>query len=368
MADLAVLAAQTAAVHQMLKSGDTVIAACSGGADSVALFHFLYTHATRYGICLRCAHVNHAMRPGACEEDAAFVASLCAAWGVPLDVCTLRPPAGAGEAWARGERYAFFDALARRFCAKVATAHTRGDNAETVLLNLARGAGVHGAGGIPPVRGAYIRPLLCCTRAEVLEYLARHGLSHREDATNETLCYARNRMRLAALPALEQARPGAAAGLARIEKHGYYAMLYTNLYWLEEKLVYDRIQPYDIWLAQWANRPTFQHPFGMWQYTSTGLVAGVSGRVDLDEARKDYPRIIRQAGLNKLDSSVPLPPPAPEPPQPEYRYYVVRPGDTLWGIAEKELGSGFRYLEIVELNHLSGTVIYPGQILRLPPR
>lgn len=154
----------------------------------------------------------------------------------------------------------------------------------------------------------------------------------------------------------------------RIEELGYYAMLYSNLYWLEQRLDYARISPYDIWLAQWADRPTFQHPFGMWQYTSTGLVAGVNSRVDLDEARKDYPRIIRQAGLNKLDSSVPLPPAQPEPPEPEYRDYVVQPGDTLWGIAEKELGSGTRYLEIVELNHLQGDVIYPGQILRLPLR
>lgn len=181
----------------------------------MALFHFLFFEKDRLGITLRAAHVNHGVRGDAADADEAFVRAQCECCGVPLDVCHLVPPPSFSEDWGRRQRYAFFDALAARFNAKVATAHTLSDNAETVLLHLARGAGMHGAGGIPPVRGVYVRPLLACTRGDVEAYLAKGGFSYVTDATNAQSDYARNRVRQTLLPALEAVHPGAAHALAR---------------------------------------------------------------------------------------------------------------------------------------------------------
>ena len=120
--------------HQMLQKGDTVIVALSGGADSMALFHFLFSVQNVWGLRLRAAHVNHGLRGAAADGDAAFVRAQCAARGVPLDETLLSPPENAGEEWGRQERYAFFARLAQAHGAKVATAHTCSDNAETVLF------------------------------------------------------------------------------------------------------------------------------------------------------------------------------------------------------------------------------------------
>lgn len=207
--------AEYIAQHHMLQKGDTVIVALSGGADSMALFRFLLSWRETFGIALRAAHVNHGLRGADADADAAFVRGQCAAYGVLLDEIRLSAPKNAGEAWGREQRYRFFAQLARRYKAKVATAHTASDNAETVLFRLARGASVRGAAGIPPVREIYIRPLLWAQRAQIEAYLARCGVPHVTDATNETDRYARNRIRHGALPALEQAHSGAAQNLVR---------------------------------------------------------------------------------------------------------------------------------------------------------
>lgn len=215
MADLETLALRAITQHQMLKNGDTVIVALSGGADSVALFHFLFSNRDALGIRVCAAHVDHGLR-AASAADASFVRALCAQWGAALYETRLAPPpAGASEEWARCERYAFLEKTAAALHAKVATAHTQNDNAETVLLNLARGACVRGAAGVPPVRGPFIRPLLDVSRAEVEAYLAAQNLPHVEDESNAGDRYARNRVRHAVLPALESAHPGAARALTR---------------------------------------------------------------------------------------------------------------------------------------------------------
>ncbi|MEG1011201.1 MAG: tRNA lysidine(34) synthetase TilS [Ruthenibacterium sp.] len=205
------------AEHQMIKNGDTVIVACSGGADSVALLHFLFTQKAALGISLRAAHVNHGLRGAQADADAAFVRALCKRLDVPLEEQCLTPPPAANEAWCRDQRYAFFASLCASYGthAKMATAHTQNDQAETVLLHLARGAGLHGACGIPPVRGNIIRPMLTVTRTQVEAYLAQNGQSYVTDASNQTDAYARNRVRHAAMPALESVNPKAGAALAR---------------------------------------------------------------------------------------------------------------------------------------------------------
>ncbi len=157
-----------------------------------------------------------------------------------------------------------------------------------------------------------------------------------------------------------------------VEKAGYYTMIYANLNWLSNYLDMSILDRFDIWLAQWGSKPTFSGSFGMWQHSSTGRVSGINGDVDLDISYRDYPAIIAKNGLNKWDGSIPAPSPTPEPnpsPEPtpgESFDYTVKPGDNLWDIAQRFLGAGTRYNEIVSLNNLDSTTIYPGQILKIP--
>lgn len=189
-----------------------VLVACSGGADSVALLHLLRG---MDGVDVVCAHFNHCLRGAESDRDEAFVRGLCAEWDVAFyagrgDVAGFAGKARRGtEEAARALRYRFLRETAKKTgCARVATAHTADDNAETVLLNLVRGAGTRGLAGIPPVRGSeaagvkIIRPLLDATRTEIEEYLLENGLSHVEDSSNEGDAYARNRLRHHVTPLL----------------------------------------------------------------------------------------------------------------------------------------------------------------------
>ncbi len=200
--------------YEMLQTGDTVIAALSGGADSVALFRVLAAAAPRLGICLRAAHVNHGMRGAQADADEAFVRDLCRKLEIALDVEHLAAPQKASEEWAREKRYSFFERISAEHSAKIVTAHTANDNAETVLFRLARGTAVRGAAGIPPVRGVFCRPILWAERKDVLAYLERCGQNYVTDQTNETDAYARNRIRHGALPSLAAAHEGAVRNIA----------------------------------------------------------------------------------------------------------------------------------------------------------
>ena len=147
----------------------------------------------------------------------------CGALGVPLRVFHAAertdtvdaPPPHAGEDWARRLRYACFERLCEEGIDAVATAHTANDQAETLLLRLARGTGLHGAAGIRPRRGCYLRPLLCLNRADTEAVCRAAGQTWVTDETNETDAYARNRLRRAALPALRSTNEAATENLAR---------------------------------------------------------------------------------------------------------------------------------------------------------
>ena len=144
-----------------------------------------------------------------------------------------------------------------------------------------------------------------------------------------------------------------------IEKAGYYAMFYCNLNWLNNYLYKDELLPkYDLWLAQWnIDKPSCT--CGIWQYSSTGKIDGIDGNVDLDVSYKNYPEIMQSKGLNgfnKYDNS----------PNINYFNYTVKKGDTLWAIAQRYLGSGYKYKEIKSLNALNSDMIYPGQTLKIP--
>lgn len=153
--------------------------------------------------------------------------------------------------------------------------------------------------------------------------------------------------------------------LSAIEDAGYYAMLYANKHWLTNILDYDRLKRFDVWLAEWREKPTWSGNFGIWQYTSDGRVDGISGRVDMDIAYKDYPAIIRKAGLNGLGdkpvTSEPKPAPAPKPLN---STYTIKKGDTLSQIAAR---FGTSVAKLVQLNGIKNPdLIYVGQVLKLP--
>lgn len=205
----------------LFKSGDRVIAACSGGADSMALLLFLLRCRRTLAIEVLATHVNHGIRGVRAQADANFVLAFCRKNGVEFFLYDAQRegveiPATPSEDWARRLRYGWFDTLAAQEEAKIATAHTLSDQAETLLFRIARGTGLHGMAGIPPRRGAYVRPCLCLTREETVAYCAALGQSYVEDETNAQDTYARNRLRHDAIPALEYANPAAVRSIGRL--------------------------------------------------------------------------------------------------------------------------------------------------------
>lgn len=197
---------------KMLEPGCSVVAGFSGGADSSVLVHFLSRYCPARGITLTAAHVNHGLRGPESDSDEALAARWCEQNGVELKVlhADVRETAQrrhiGEEECGREVRYSFFRSLSGE-SGRIATAHTLSDCAETVLLNLTRGAGARGLGGIPPVRGNIIRPLINITRAEVEAYCGYYGLSYATDSTNLQPDYTRNRIRLQVIPFLREINP-----------------------------------------------------------------------------------------------------------------------------------------------------------------
>jgi tRNA(Ile)-lysidine synthase len=202
--------------RRLFGPADRVLVALSGGPDSTALVAALAAlRAAGEVAAVHALHVDHGLRPGA-EEDAACAATACERLGVPLERAKVRVGPGNVQAAARRARYAALRAMAERVGAtRIATGHTRTDQAETVLLRLLRGAGARGLAGIPPRRGSLVRPLVDRSRAEGIRYIEALGLPWREDPTNATLRFARNRVRHALWPAVLALAPAAERALAR---------------------------------------------------------------------------------------------------------------------------------------------------------
>lgn len=198
--------------YDMVQPGDTVVCALSGGADSAALLFGLYLLKDKLGIQLEAAHFNHHLRGEESDRDEAFVRDFCHRYDVPLHLGSgeVKPGKKGLEAAAREARYAFLRSLP----GKIATAHTADDNAETVLLHLIRGTGLKGLGGITPVSGKVIRPMLSVTRAEVENFLEEWCLSHIEDSSNEGDAFLRNRIRHHVMPLLKAENPKIAENLS----------------------------------------------------------------------------------------------------------------------------------------------------------
>jgi tRNA(Ile)-lysidine synthase len=183
-----------------------VVVLLSGGRDSVCLLDLAVRHAGP----VTALHVNYGLRESA-DGDEAFCADLCARLGVPLHVHRAGSPDGNVQAWARALRYA----EAAKHDGLIATGHTASDQVETVLYRLAASPGRRALLGMPEREGRVIRPLLGSTREEVTAYCVERGLQWREDPTNDSLDFARNRVRHELLPALRSLHPAAEANILR---------------------------------------------------------------------------------------------------------------------------------------------------------
>ncbi len=200
--------------RRMIARGDTVLAGVSGGADSMCLLAALRAYQEVEWFGLIAVHVEHGIRGSESLADAEYVRNFCEERGIRHEIVRVDAPAYASEhkisleESARRLRYSAFDRLAAGFGqpafggVKIAVAHHREDQAETVLWQLIRGSDIKGLGGMRPARGTLIRPLLCADRGEIEAFLRREGISWREDATNLDRHFTRNRIRLDIMPEL----------------------------------------------------------------------------------------------------------------------------------------------------------------------
>ncbi len=197
--------------HHLLGRGDNVLVAVSGGADSVALLYLLSEVSRQFHLQLAVAHYNHRLRGRESEEDEEFVSLLAKKKGLDFFAGgdgegSLQLHGGNLEERARRFRFKFLLAIAQKIKSqKIALGHTGDDQAETFLMRLLRGSGSTGLSGIPSIReGLWIRPLLKANRQDILTYLREQNIGWREDSSNATEDYLRNRVRHHLLPLLEK--------------------------------------------------------------------------------------------------------------------------------------------------------------------
>jgi tRNA(Ile)-lysidine synthase len=204
--------------HGLLNPHERHIVALSGGADSVALLLVL----RRLGYRVEAAHCNFKLRAGESDRDEQFVRSLCQQTDTPFHVVHFDTKTYASqhqvsiEMAARHLRYRYFEQLRTDIeAAEVCVAHHQDDAVETLLMNLLRGAGIHGLTGIRPRNGHVVRPLLCVSRSDILQFLQAQGQPYVTDSTNLVPDVVRNRLRLQVLPLLSDINPSAAANIAK---------------------------------------------------------------------------------------------------------------------------------------------------------
>ncbi|GFP77947.1 tRNA lysidine(34) synthetase TilS [Clostridium fungisolvens] len=194
--------------HHMIKNGDKVLVALSGGPDSVCLLHVLYMMRHELGITLGAAHINHLLRGDDSFEDESYVEKMCSSLGIPCFIKRINIESMAkeksisSEMAGREARYEFFSQVIKEEgFDKVAIAHNANDQAETILMRVMRGTGIDGLVGIKPIRDEiYIRPILCITREEIEDYCVSNNLNPRIDRTNLESIYSRNKVRLEMIP------------------------------------------------------------------------------------------------------------------------------------------------------------------------
>lgn len=208
---------ETVTEYQMFQNNDSILVGVSGGPDSVALIHILTQISNPFSLKLAVAHLNHSLRGTESENEARFVAALAKTQGLPFYVKTVnifqlqKRSGGSLETLGRQERYRFFLEIAEREkYDQIALGHQSDDNAELVLMNLLRGSGLKGMSGIPAVRKAgegrcrIIRPLIHCTKSEIITFLDQEKLTYKKDKSNTNPLFIRNRIRCQLLPMLRK--------------------------------------------------------------------------------------------------------------------------------------------------------------------
>ena len=210
--------------NQLIRPGDGVVVGLSGGPDSVFLLYALHTLQARMGFTLRAVHVHHGIRGAEADRDESFSEKLCAKLDIPFQAVHVAAPAYAAqhglslEEAARILRYEALEAarqqLGQTRAAWIAVAHHLDDQAETVLHNLVRGAGLRGLAGMENRRNHVIRPLLSIKREDILKWLKQYDIPYVTDSTNADPHYTRNRIRSTVLPELREINPEASAHIA----------------------------------------------------------------------------------------------------------------------------------------------------------
>ncbi|GIM30178.1 tRNA(Ile)-lysidine synthase [Clostridium polyendosporum] len=198
--------------NNMIKKGEKILVATSGGPDSMCLLHILYSLKDELDVTVYAAHVNHMLRGDEALADEEYVRDFCENKGIScfvkrVDINEVSKQKGiSSEMAGREERYDFFKQLMEQHqLSKVAIAHNANDQAETLLMRIMRGTGLEGLVGIKPVRDdIFIRPILCFTREEVEEYCKKEQLKPRIDKTNLESIYSRNRVRLEMIPFIKE--------------------------------------------------------------------------------------------------------------------------------------------------------------------
>ncbi len=209
--------------NNLTNPGDTVICGLSGGADSCAMVSILHELSGELGINLVCAHLNHMLRDKEALRDMEFSKDFAKKLNIPfyskeVNVSAIAKECGFSfEDAGRRARYDFFREVAKKYPSpKIATAHNRGDNAETLLMHIVSGSGIKGLKGIEPVQGNIIRPILCLNRKEIESYCLSKGINYVTDSTNSDVHYTRNFFRLEVLPLLSRINPFVEDALCRL--------------------------------------------------------------------------------------------------------------------------------------------------------
>ena len=239
---------ETICKHNMISRGEKILVAVSGGADSVCMLHALNALKTSFGFSIYCAHLNHGLRGEAADSDERFVVELCGKLDIPVFTKTVDVRAFAKEKKISLEeavrvlRYKFFDELSKKNkIDKIATAHNKNDNAETVLMRIFRGTGIDGLCGISYKReDGVIRPLLDIEKCEIEEYCKENNLSFCTDETNNENEYTRNKIRNELLPyIIENFNPDVVDSLSRLTETAKEDGEFLNNY---AKRLYERLR------------------------------------------------------------------------------------------------------------------------------